>query len=267
MPDMIEKALCSGYCKSIGLNFCDDSIIKHKLTNESLDAIAKGMDAKHGDRVLAICGSGMQAFALLESVDYIVAVDCHHNQAEYANYLRQLLKSEDYLGFLGLKNWNGGKINCSKLSPHSLGFLKYFLQMELGIYDSAIRSEIIESVQSSSRMRKISSKIDCLEIRLGNIFELDVREGQFNKIYLSNAIAHRMAPMSDKAYGDAMKKFSGALPHKGLVYISDREDSDMLKAAGKWPSRLEEDRYLTTIARNYQQKSFYNWKPKVFRKI
>lgn len=267
MPDMIEKALCEGYCSSILLHSCDPSIITHKLTNESLDAVVKGMGAKQGDNVLAICGSGMQAFALLESVDSVVAIDCHHNQAEYANYLKQLFKSEDYIRFLGLKHWKERKLECSELSPHALGFLNYFLQLELGIYDCASRTEILGSIKFSSRMRKISSKIDNLEIRLGNIFEIDAHKGQFNKIYLSNAISHRAAPMSKKFYGAAMRKFSDALPPGGLVYVSDRDDPEMLKSEGRWPSSLVEDNNLSSIARSYEQKSFYNWKPKVFRKI
>ena len=72
--------------------------------------------------------------------------------------------------------------------------------------------------------------------------------------------------MSNKSYGDAMSKFADTLPRGGLIYVSDRDDPKMLKSDGRWPSCLLEDKYLSTIERSYEQKSFCNWKPKVFRK-
>lgn len=53
-------------------------------TNESLDAIVKGMNVNETDDIIAVCGSGDQAFALLEYAGSVLAVDSDRQQIEYA---------------------------------------------------------------------------------------------------------------------------------------------------------------------------------------
>ncbi len=42
----------------------DFANLKYSRANESLEAITKGMDVKEGDKILAVCSSGDQAFAM-----------------------------------------------------------------------------------------------------------------------------------------------------------------------------------------------------------
>jgi len=75
------------------------STLGHRCTNESLAAIVNGLDVNETDDILAICGSGDQAFALLEKAHSVTAVDIYKNQVDYARYRKRCLKEEKYAFF------------------------------------------------------------------------------------------------------------------------------------------------------------------------
>jgi len=54
------------------------------FTNESLEAIITGLEPNSEDNVLTICGSGDQAFALLEFGCQVIAIDENPQQICYA---------------------------------------------------------------------------------------------------------------------------------------------------------------------------------------
>lgn len=65
----------------------------YEITNECTEAIVAGLDLKSYDKVITICGSGDQAFAILNYVDSITAVDMKENQVDYANKRLERLKN------------------------------------------------------------------------------------------------------------------------------------------------------------------------------
>ena len=58
-------------------------------TNEDLTAIVKGLDVNPADYILAVGGSGDQAFALLENAKRVLAVDAEDQQV---CHMRQLME-------------------------------------------------------------------------------------------------------------------------------------------------------------------------------
>jgi S-adenosylmethionine:diacylglycerol 3-amino-3-carboxypropyl transferase len=79
----------------------DNRQVKYVATNESLDAIIKGMEITPEDRILSICGSGDQSFAMLaENPKKIIAMDYNLDQIRYAEHRVNALKKKNYKEFL-----------------------------------------------------------------------------------------------------------------------------------------------------------------------
>lgn len=126
-------------------------------TNETLEAIVKGLRVTEKDVILAICGSGDQAFALLEKAKRVIAVDANPTQIAYAQWRAQTLRERGYL----------------PLSPDmSLDNKKY--------------------MKNKERIKKIRKKITDIEFcQVLDIFEeMDQFQG-VTKLYLSNALFDR----------------------------------------------------------------------------
>lgn len=149
-------------------------------TNESLDAIVNGMNVGKRDRILAVLGSGDQAFALLEKAAYVKAVDNCMAQVEHAQ--ARIKYPETTLT----------KPHCS----HFYGNRDYF---------------------SAERIAEIKKKASCLEIAEEDIFtEGNIEE--FNKIYLSNASTNGSNPL-DKVNG-FLNRLAQNLGKPGIVYFT-----------------------------------------------
>ncbi len=81
-------------------------------TNESLDAIIAGLDLSSKDTVLAIAGSGDQAFAILEHAKEVRAIDKNKVQINYVRWRINALKLnnlEEFYGFFGQHNYHDHK--------------------------------------------------------------------------------------------------------------------------------------------------------------
>ena len=69
-------------------------------TNESLDAIVLGLGVGPGDTVLAVAGSGDQAFAMLATGARVVVADSRQQQIDYVLHRAACLQQGNISGFL-----------------------------------------------------------------------------------------------------------------------------------------------------------------------
>lgn len=68
-------------------------------TNESLPAIIAGLSPSSADRILAIGGSGDQAFALLEHGAQVAVIDHDARQIDFIRHRAAALADGDYYEF------------------------------------------------------------------------------------------------------------------------------------------------------------------------
>ena len=176
-------------------------------TNESLDGIVKGMNVNETDEIIAVCGSGDQAFALLEYAKSVVAVDNDKEQIEYAKKRAKALKAGDYNGFFPCPN-------NVYFSPD-------------GSYWKCFAGEVrqyFEKHNPEARLEKIRKKLGSLEIRHVTDLLDEIQEDRFSKAYLSNILG------SD--YFSAVsfiKKFMPLLKEGNIKTIAQMLRTDDLK--------------------------------------
>jgi len=136
-------------------------LVPFKYTNENLRAIVAGMAPTGTDSILAIAGSGDQAFALLEFAGRVVAVDRDSDQIDFMRQRVDALERRDYEKFLEAPTKHGEEI----LQRNSKS--RYF--------------------RTNRRLERIRKRLDRLEIAEGDIFEIIKNQrGKFNKFYFSN---------------------------------------------------------------------------------
>lgn len=158
--------------------------LEYTHTNESLEAIVMGLDVNSEDRILAIGGSGDQAFALLEKADSVTVVDINPAQIWYVRQRAELIRRRDYEMFLALLR---GEISQ-----------RYFS-----------RGGILENLHD---------KIDSLDIREPcDIFEINTNGGRFTKIYLSNAVGYSDQKITPEIC-DSLIRMANSLQINGLIY-------------------------------------------------
>ncbi len=127
----------------------------YESTNESLLSITKGLDIQPDDTILAVLGSGDQAFAMLEFGATIFATDINHVQCIFAQERRNALYQKDLKSFL----------------PNLPLDARYF-------------PEVKSHFLNYDRLERIRSNLDNLQIIKGDI--LDEINPRFSKIYFSN---------------------------------------------------------------------------------
>jgi hypothetical protein len=187
---------------------------EYLYTNESLEAIVKSMQLTRKDNVLAVCGSGDQAFAMLEYAKLVVAMDHGPEQVDYAQKQKKLISEGNFKKFLA---------RGSVILKHVANMREYF--------------------EVPGRLEKIRKRIKYLSIRDGDIFR-DSPGNKFSRIYLSNALGHLDL---DESPSQNLMLLIDRLKPNGLLYVTEEKDmpSDPF-------SRIEEDIELTEIARDYQ---------------
>lgn len=138
----------------------EKKMVTYDSTNESLAAIVAGMDAQPEDRILAICGSGDQAFALLEYSREVVAVDSDQSQIAYAQKRKEALEQGNIRKFLG------GYFHHQK---------NYF--------------------KAEGRLEKIREKLHFLDFRHADLLNI-LAQKQFTKYYFSNIFTYTSTDLS-----------------------------------------------------------------------
>lgn len=212
--------------------------LKYDCTNESIDSVVSSLSPQEGDNILAICGSGDIPFVLVEHAR-VTAVDIDEAQIDFASYRADKLKLGDYASFLR---------EVCEPTPRCLS------------YDHFARDKYFSDI---SRMEAIRQRLGNLSFEVGNIFGMDIKYREFNKIYLSNALGYKMK--SNSLGSRFMKNVSKYLLSPGLIYLANYYQ--LLKKDKRCvDEHLQFDFGLTrTASRYYDENDPDNWRPAVFR--
>lgn len=145
---------------------------------EILESIITGLEPCKDDNIIAVCGSGDAAFALLEYADKVTAVDISKNQIRFARTLKQILKSGDTDQFIrrGLPE--------EQTYPEMIGtFVSH-----------TSTSKVSRYFREPGRLEKIRAKLDNLSFTYVTDFidalPTDKYGNTFNKAYLSNIMSY-----------------------------------------------------------------------------
>jgi hypothetical protein len=226
--------------------------LAYQVTNESLEAIVKGLNIQPEDSVLSVCGSGDQAFAILEKANNIVVVDSFPKQINYFVKRKNLLKAGEFEGVLTPEEMLTDKRDLQHLKLRN----EYFSEGRL--------KRIQDKLKDSERIRKIT----------GSLFDLTFAENEFNKIYLSNILTYSLKPKTIELAQGRLKTIAGWLSDKGLIYLSDynfiiRRGIYESEKSFLEPSGLIVNPELTAEAQRLQEKARYwiNLEPVVLQKV
>ncbi len=199
--------------------------VSFRYTNESLDAIVRGMAVNETDDIIAICGSGDQAFAMLEYAKSVVAIDNDRRQIEYAIERAAMIKGGDFEKLF--------EAPCNRNKKDKLMSIAYFSQ--------------------PGRLERIRQNINRLEIRhVNSIFIGEVEEGRFTKIFLSNIMGfHGFLPYSEEQQY-FIAEIAARLRMPGLMYFSDEKKLCSLAEL----KDIVRDDVLSNIAREEEDKAY-----------
>ncbi len=216
----------------------------YKISNEKLESIVFGLDVCNRDCILAIGGSGDQAFALIEHKAEVLAVDEDPAQIVYMNENIELIRRGEFREFFKRRLEN---FPCKNSKSNQT--LHGYLQLEQ-IYGT--------EYFTLNKLKRIQSNMDKLKTEYGNIFNI-TELSRFNKIYLSNSLSYFG---SDKQCRNSLtipqklKKMENLLPVNGLIYIAGKTGIE--EHARK--TNLKIDKILTKRAEKC------SWSPVVLRK-
>ncbi len=225
-------------------------------TNESLESVVAGMDAGSSDSVLAICGSGDQAFALLETAGMVLAVDDKRAQVDYFLRRAEMLRDGNYEAFLGFQAiGQKGKIFAP---PRTLERMKAGLDARKKYFSA------------EGRLERIRKKLSLLVGDSGDIIETAVSIPGFTKIYLSNALGYPNPAEADVK--GMLAQISENIDPGCLVYVANH--NELVKACGSekelMPKGLSIDAFRTARARKFNTEipsdSGAEWMPAVYVK-
>lgn len=198
-------------------------------TNENIEQIIAGLQPNPDDRILAICGSGDQAFALAEHGARIYAVDNDPEQIAYAKQRASLLAQRRYDVFLSINR-----------SPP--------------IIDASVMEGTIDYFTRRGCLTTIRSHLDRISFHTADIFNLpkDLRI-EYTKAYLSNAHYYWGSSTHDDLHRVAERIVPG-----GIVYACGVLHDRLEDCCG-----LQEDREAT---RQLERLGDFGWKPTVYVK-
>ncbi len=210
------------------------------FTNESLEAIIAGLDINEDDDILAVCGSGDQAIAILEFAKKVKVVDIEPKSLQFLKERVELLRQGEYNKFLNLGCEDKEK------NPHLKKRNDYF--------------------HEEDRLNRIRLRLDKLDILPVNDFVSSVRtQNGITKIYLSNVY------IDSDSSGNALRIITPVLPLNGLIYATSRGIHRCPEWKKSPPPNLYLDQVLTDKATKIENSAAYNsmswWNPRVYRKI
>jgi hypothetical protein len=221
-----------------------------EYTNENLPAIITGLELKPEDIILSVCGSGDQAFAMLEHSKQVVAFDYNKLQIQFAIKRAEQLRKGDVDGFIQISENVNYKLG-------NIGMLRAF------------RSRNMYFTQDTVNI--IKSKLNSIEFKLGNVF--NAAEKKFTKVYLSNSLTYNSydyvnssnCPVKNENISiKRMKTLIDFLPQGALIYTASmkRKTSDIAsKISQAFPRRLKIEKNLTTLAQEHETA----WCPTVYK--
>ncbi len=217
------------------------------VSNESLEAIIKGLNISKYDSVLAICGSGDQAIAIYEKAGKVTVIDNDESQ------LKCLLEKK-------------GAIELGR-------FDEFFNLNESCEYQQDFDVLFERNEYFSKRLNSIKRKLkeeDSFVTIIGNVFTFNFKKTMYNKIYLSNALSFDYLGQDYKIIQGRLKRLTQQLNKNGLIYISDGKNIMNTTDLEVNPIGLKVNHQLTVVAQKLQFKTKYwydHWLPFVFEKI
>lgn len=221
-------------------------MVRYYRTNENPEAILAGLDVQERDNILGIGGSGNDPFAMLTRGPRVTAIDKSKWQVRYMNEQGSLIKNNDYTGFMR---------NRARKKFLSGNKYKYPWEQWEDIFGTKFFTEEIFNI--------IRKNIDLLQIKHSSLLEA-IKDNEFNKIYLSNAVGHRSSPFTFQPlrFGNTVRQYmeeiSHQLPEGGLIYA----------ASGKTIWGEIEGKSNLIIDNQLSSKAIDNgWYPLVFRKV
>lgn len=216
--------------------------LMYRHTNESLTSIIRGLDVNETDDIISVCGSGDQAFALLEYANSVLALDISELQVAYSLNRAEMLKEGDTDGFFARPWYN----------DHNFKRANKYLSK------GSIISKILPV---KSRAEKIRAKLGKIEIKHADDFLGEVKEGRFSKAYLSNILGWSGGGLEKhEERANFMKRLAPMLRSPGLIYISNMNENWRFDGI----EGLELDKEHTKIA-NLLNRNEY-WDPCVYRR-
>lgn len=219
-----------------------------QYTNENLEAIVAGLNVQKDDRVLAICGSGDQPFAILEKAREVVAMDWDPTQLLYSKWRTNLLKLRRFERFLQIRQEDPFTTTARQDSRR-----RYFYQFEV-----------------LPRIRSNLANLSFLQRDLIDV-SYKLKPHEFSKIYLSNAVCPNYSYPAFRKYGEFLGRLTGGLQEGGLIYLSNYDVIEKEAKKGGLtitnPSCLEVCEHLTLLAREKEKEAQSFWVPIVYRKV
>ncbi|MFA5887974.1 MAG: DUF3419 family protein [Candidatus Nanoarchaeia archaeon] len=223
--------------------------LEYFYTNESLDAVVRGMDVKSSDDIIAVCSAGCQPFALIEKANSVVAVDYNEAQIEYAMKRAEALKAGNYGSFF--PEVEEGRITLERDRDTAM---KYFSR-------STLFGRIFKS---KTRLERIRNKLDRIEFKAAIMqdFVKNMESGKYSKAYLSNALT--FSKLFKNNQQGFIQRLAAKLRNPGLIYLTDGYDIYL-----KYACNIEEDKKLTKISLDLERANVESgryWRPSIWRK-
>lgn len=218
------------------------------VTNESLDAIMGGLDINDKDKVLAVCGSGDQAFAMLEKASQVSVSDIRKVQLELVKSRMELLDAGKFQEFL--------------YPDKELSFGSYEDEYLLCLSQR-------QKYFSQERLEIIRSKLGNLRILKEGPIAFAESGKHFTKLYLSNIFD------ADDFNSQRLKEYVQKLEIAGLMYVVNFNGGEYslsrfaIHLFSRIPRGLKIERNLSRIARDSEreQANIFNWKPTIYRRV
>lgn len=208
--------------------------VTYQQTDENLQGIVQGLSPEPQDRILSICGSGDQPFALLENAGYVLAIDHCYNQIQFAIKRKEKLQEQDTASFVGL-------VKGAKKSPQPKQQHYYFNQ---------------------DRLEKIRQNLKHIEFKEATIHQITTNE-TWSKIYLSNiSMAKENNPFFHWNQVALLLNLGGLVYHAS-IYQTNHSPNTGQDNQHLWPKNLILDQEQTQLSQKC--KGYYN--PAIFRKI
>ena len=216
-------------------------------TNETLNAIIVGLEVSSKDIILAVGGSGDQAFALLEYAERVKVVDDRPEQLSYIRRRAEALQKGDYEAF---------QPSNREVREDNAGYFK-----------------------SPTRLETIQKKLEGLIIlQPSDIISLAQQEESYSKVYLSNVIGYRNPPRDGDSCRTILQKVAQRLVVNGLIYVANHRSLALVSEPHTYgiqdlhitsflPPKLVLDLQLSKGARRWEKTGNYQWRPAVYRKV
>lgn len=217
-------------------------------TNESLNAVVNGLEISETDRVLAVGGSGDQAFAMLERARSVEVWDISQVQLNYIQRRLEALREGHFERFLG--------------------------ETEQIIADND--SHLVRNYFSrGGRFERIRERVDRLKLvtnPMDILNDLSPKNFLGNKVYFSNAIGYKHKDQDQDNLGvlEIMDKIARGFT-KGTVFYSSSIPVPASMIGSSAMQYLLCDVEKSELARRYEEEDrrqfsdkHYLWNPGVF---